>query len=82
MFPGFCWLAKKNMSEGHKWQHAICDDCWRKENPQNPDRIPYRLVDEYRKLEMCCFCGQMTLSGIFVRRDRKGLKCDPAARTS
>ena len=62
------------MSEEHKWNHMICDDCWIKERG---DRTPVRLLPPYRTLEMCCFCGKMTESGIYVRRDRKGLKCDP-----
>lgn len=55
------------MSREHTWNHAICWDCWR---VKNPDREPVRLRPEHAHQETCCYCGQDTLSGIYVREDR------------
>lgn len=42
--------------------HAICDRCWVR---RNPDRVPCRVL--YVGPEKCCFCGEMTASGIYLR---------------
>jgi hypothetical protein len=42
---------------------AICDHCWRKEEP---GRVPIRLKQPDG--ERCYACGSETLSGIYVRR--------------
>jgi hypothetical protein len=42
----------------------ICDYCWVQEEP---DREPVRLKEPTS--EACYRCGQITLSGIYVRRD-------------
>lgn len=47
------------------WNHAICDDCFIRQNRDG--RSPYRLIDP--DIEVCCFCGEETKSGIYVRRD-------------
>ena len=58
------------------WNHAICDNCWRKRNPDF--RSPFRVVD--KTAETCCFCVEKTSSGIYVREDPKSakLKCGGA----
>lgn len=50
----------------HAWTHSICDACWDKlYRPEhgNPVRMSERRVDA------CCFCGERTGSGIYVRED-------------
>lgn len=67
------------------WTHAQCEACWINENstwvptPTGPDderldsiRQPVRVVapeGEALPVERCCWCGQPTIVGIFVRRD-------------
>ena len=48
------------------WTHPICDDCW---HAQQGERVPHRLVEEYREVERCCSCGKQTKSGIYIRSD-------------
>lgn len=45
------------------WDHAICGRCWEEDNP---GRIPF--VISQAPEEKCCFCGQPTTAGIYVRR--------------
>ena len=52
------------------WTHPMCESCWKQ---RDPTREPYRL--ELGSLELCCFCGAVTCSGIFVRNDPKALLC-------
>ena len=53
------------------WTHAICDACWRR---RNPDRHPVRAVLGAEELR-CCFCGDWTETGIFVRHAPEELRC-------
>jgi hypothetical protein len=52
-----------------KWAHIICDDCWEARHK----KVPFRAVDQ--KTWPCCFCGEPTQSGIFVREDPQTVKC-------
>lgn len=47
-----------------QWTHSMCNLCWDK---KNPTREPYVIKD--RMLENCCFCGEPTRSGIYVREN-------------
>ena len=47
-----------------KWNHAICVSCW---NEKNPGRPAVSIVDEHRDIETCCYCGEHTRDGIYVR---------------
>jgi hypothetical protein len=49
-----------------RWTHPMCDDCWVR---TYRDRQPIRLVGEYVSDERCCWCGEQTRSGIYVRLD-------------
>lgn len=60
------------------WTHSICDTCWiincitedgLTENEEI--REPVRMVGEFKKEEMCCWCGQQHKSGIYARSDPK-----------
>lgn len=53
------------------WNHVICDRCWDKEEL---NRRPVRVRDEGET--RCCWCGGVTVSGIFVRRDPGSLPCE------
>lgn len=46
------------------WNQPVCDDDWEQ---RNPGREPYRFSEEVRELEVCCYCGKTTRSGIYVR---------------
>jgi len=46
------------------WTHAICDDCWDEKHPDRP--APRKGQGP---IEHCCYCGDHTTSGIYVRDD-------------
>jgi hypothetical protein len=49
------------------WQTVpICDDCWEQ---GEGGRKPGRFIEDLREEEACYRCGQITRSGIYVRRD-------------
>jgi hypothetical protein len=54
------------------WTHAQCEDCWAKAHPEG--RVPVRIRDTAHP-EECCFCGNATTAGIFVRHDPRDLSC-------
>jgi hypothetical protein len=43
------------------WTHACCDPCWHQRQLGFPARIRQIVA------EVCCYCGQPTVSGIYVR---------------
>jgi hypothetical protein len=47
----------------------MCDDCWAKRQDLLNPFSPVRLTDENREEECCCWCGQQTRAGIYVRED-------------
>ena len=47
------------------WNHSMCEACW---VAYNPDRWPVRVID-LDVAHICCFCGDPTWVGIFVRED-------------
>ena len=51
------------------WTQAICEADWNKKNPD--DRIPFRLREEFIEPEVCSYCGEPTVSGMYVRDDPK-----------
>lgn len=54
------------------WTHSKCYDCWSKDEG---DRIPVRVMNEELVPKKCCFCGRLTIEGIFTRRDPKDMSC-------
>lgn len=48
----------------YSFTQPICNDDWEE---QNPDRDPTRLTEPNE--EVCCFCGALTKSGIYIRVD-------------
>ena len=54
-----------------KLDHTMCDSCWEK---KQPNREPVRLTISLKPLP-CCFCGEPTQSGIFVRAHPTVVKC-------
>jgi hypothetical protein len=48
------------------WTQPSCEICWLE---RNPDRRPTTLKEPFRETEICCFCGEPTRSGIYVRVD-------------
>ena len=48
-----------------EWTHPQCEACW---VAYNPDRWPVRVMD-LDTAYICCFCGDPTWVGIFVRED-------------
>ena len=54
------------------WTHSCCEACWfRREGTfDEQDRLlelrrPVRVAEP--ELEVCCFCGQATIFGVYVR---------------
>lgn len=54
-----------------RWTHAICVKCWNEREPHRPVR--FDAVNG--ETEECCFCGQLTVSGIYNRSDPKSTPC-------
>lgn len=57
-----------------QWTHAICLTDYQE---KFPGRTPHRMGPA--DLEKCCYCGEDTLDGIYVRDDPK--KLHPLAKT-
>jgi hypothetical protein len=55
-----------------RWTHAVCDDCWKTEHP---DQSPYRFTMTARFTEKCCYCGNSTDSGIYIRTPPDTVGC-------
>ena len=53
-----------------KWTHNICAHCW---NKLNPDRETSELAIGIA--EICCYCGEETSDGIYIRDDPNKLRC-------
>jgi hypothetical protein len=55
-----------------EWTHQICSICWTRTHADAPS--PLEVSAE---MGVCCFCGRLTNSGIFVREspDSKILVC-------
>jgi hypothetical protein len=58
-----------------RWTHAICAPCWNRQHPDRPVETTTRIVEEYRAEEACCFCGERTSAGIYVRHDPEETAC-------
>lgn len=70
-----------------QWNHSQCERCWIRDyaildDTAQPSRIvgvsrlPVRLKNGHGQIadpEPCCFCGEVTISGIQVRHDPKTL---------
>lgn len=74
-------LARKGMDRAMSFStHTICDACWamRVAAAGQPGREPVRAKPGVFPQEMpaCCYCGQPTSSGIFVRDNDRGPKCE------
>lgn len=48
-----------------KWTHAICDNCWSETEQALNGRQPVRVLNH--DVVKCCFCGDDTKGGIFIR---------------
>ncbi len=46
------------------WTHSICSKCWSKTHPHV---LPVTVIDGEERT--CCFCGDTTSAGIFLRHD-------------
>lgn len=55
-----------------EWTHAICSECYEREG--EGAGVPHCLT-AVERAERCCWCGQMTTSGIYLRRDPLWVKC-------
>lgn len=79
-----------------RWTHTICAPCWNKQHPSRPIKAtlsqgfataPFRIRERYRVDEACCFCGELTSAGIYVREDPAITLClghhpnDPESKT-
>lgn len=62
-----------------EWTHCMCGDCWLQRNFKWTDDggVEFRppVTCKTDKTEICCFCGNKTVLGIFVRHDPATLTC-------
>lgn len=54
-----------------RWNHAVCENCWRSLNPYQE---PHRGLG-VNEPERCCYCGTVTQSGIYRREDPLLVDC-------
>jgi hypothetical protein len=47
-----------------QWSHPMCQQCWEE---REGIRVPVRVIE--RETENCCWCGNVTRSGIYKRED-------------
>ena len=57
-------------SKSYSWTQAICDGDW---DAYYPGMTATRFRPEVREQETCCYCGQPTTSGIYIRVDPRGV---------
>lgn len=69
MAPILREIEVAKMSE--KWDHVICSDCYAE---RHPGRTAHRTAGGV-DLGECCFCGEETDEGIFVRADPAITNC-------
>lgn len=62
------------VNDHNNWTHAICALCWNKQNPDKPIKTELYTSGEQ---DTCCFCGEATRSGIYVRGDPTTVHTDP-----
>lgn len=62
------------------WNHQMCGECWIEREVKSDIaashrviRCPVLLLDV--PAGVCCFCGQRTRIGLFIRHDPKELSC-------
>lgn len=61
------------------WTHAQCERCWIKDNTicdtdeMVKVRMPTRVLMDHGPgrypLDVCCYCKELTIGGIYVRHD-------------
>lgn len=47
-----------------QWTHAICNECWNRQRPDNQVDLNYGKDDGEQ--DTCCWCGKVTY-GIYIR---------------
>jgi hypothetical protein len=73
---------------GEGWTHAICEVCWIEQNAtwDEEGRLtgigrPLRFKEP--EIERCCFCGNPTIFGVYIRFDPQGVTyCEHRERKS
>ena len=53
-----------------KWTHRICPECWNAQHPDKPTSL-----GRGAGTDRCCYCGEDTAGGIFVRADPWMVRC-------
>lgn len=48
------------------WTQPICSGCFA---VRHPGRAPNTITPECAEEERCCYCGEMTTDGIYIRID-------------
>ena len=73
------------MSSGN-WTHAICERCWIDGRHLGEAAVgtavtqPVQTAWEHREVEVCCYCFQPTIMGIYVRGNPAETPGQKAAR--
>lgn len=52
-----------------RFNHVCCPRCW----SSTHDHPPFRVLDA--PLEKCCWCGELTGAGIYVRQNPDHVPC-------
>lgn len=47
------------------WQQPCCPGCYKTRH----GRVPVHVIREFSEIEQCCYCGESTADGIYVRAD-------------
>lgn len=58
-------MSMHDSQESSSWTHACCRACWSKSRYNLMGKEPVRVLDDDE--ERCCFCGEATSEGIYVR---------------
>lgn len=54
------------------WTHACCINCYQ---VRHPGKVPNRVPEGMRVLEMCCYCLRNTQGGIYDRNNPADTRC-------
>lgn len=49
----------------YSWTQPACDTCFAGTFPNVAE--PFRMVENFRRIEVCCMCGCEHRSGLYIR---------------
>lgn len=64
------WKFRFETRPMSEWTHPVCDvDALTMAFTHEINYPPTRVVEDQREEERCCFCGERTRSGVYLRAD-------------